>query len=47
MRSIMMQANLQMALVYPSRVIREYVPRTLECFRQSSQVTGRRFAQRG
>ncbi len=46
MRSIMMHANLLMALVYPSRVIREYVPWTLECFRQPSRVTGRRFALR-
>jgi L-alanine-DL-glutamate epimerase-like enolase superfamily enzyme len=39
----MMQVHLQMALAHPACVILEYIPWTLECFREPAQVTNGRF----
>jgi L-alanine-DL-glutamate epimerase-like enolase superfamily enzyme len=39
----MMQVHLQMALAHPACVILEYIPWTLECFREPAQVKEGRF----
>jgi L-alanine-DL-glutamate epimerase-like enolase superfamily enzyme len=40
----MMQVHLQLALAHPACVVLEYIPWTLECFREPAQVVGGRFA---